>query len=288
MKLVNQQVTHETYGTGTVIEVTDSWIEVNFESGNKKFLYPDALGKYLFLVDREVAEQVKEVKQELEEERRAEELELQRQREQEYEERRRALELEKLIQSNRISPASQVAFWIDPEEQEQVFSEWKVFTGVCKSGANKGKPNRLARLYPNSACVITQRERDLPEQTRRVVGVFMVAEDFIGKLCDDGYIPAHSHYRIRLSEDESKQILFWNYYYNERYPDKMTWNAGRNRYMNNIWVAQMLKTLVSLKHDPKEKQFVQNFLNYFCRMNKIDLNELNQPSGTLTRIAVNA
>ena len=80
-----------------------------------------------------------------------------------------------------------------------------MFTGVCKSGANKGKPNRLARLYPNSACVITQRERDLPEQTRRVVGVFMVAEDFVGKLCDDGYIPAHSHYRIRLSEESQNE-----------------------------------------------------------------------------------
>lgn len=288
MELLNQQVTHKTFGTGTVVEVSDTWIEVNFGSVNKKFLYPDALGKYLILVDREVAEAVKEVKQEIEEERRAEEMELQKQRELEYEERKRALELEKLIKSNRISPSSQAAFWIEPEEQEQVFSEWRIFTGVRKSGANKGKPNRLSRLYPNSACVITHRESDQPEETRRVVGIFMVAEDYIGKLSEDGYIPAHSSYRIRLTEEESQQLLFWNYYYNERYPDKMTWNAGRNRYMNNEWVAQMLQALIALKEDPKEKQFVQNFLNYFCRMNKLELKELNEPAGTLTRLAVNA
>ena len=124
------------------MEVSDTWIEVNFGSVNKKFLYPDALGKYLILVDREVAEAVKEVKQEIEEERRAEEMELQKQRELEYEERKRALELEKLIKSNRISPSSQAAFWIEPEEQEQVFSSGE-FSQVCAKARKQGKPNRL-------------------------------------------------------------------------------------------------------------------------------------------------
>ena len=109
----------------------------------------------------------------------------------------------------------------------------------------------------------------------------MVEENFIGKLRDDGIIPAHTTYRLKLSEKEAKQMLFWNYYINEKYPNNMTWRTGKFRYFDNIWMAQILRDLVSLKSNTKEKEFAQQFFEYFCKMNQINYGEIPQPNGAL-------
>ena len=116
------------------------------------------------------------------------------------------LEHQKLMKNRKIHPQSQVVFWCDEDEQEKVFTEWRTFTGIIKSGKNKGKIRKLSRLQPNSACLLTAKVAGAPEKERRIIGVFMVKEDFIGKLNENGYIPAHPKYRIRLNEEQSKQL----------------------------------------------------------------------------------
>ncbi len=51
MDVFQQQVSHRQYGIGTVIEQSESMIEVQFdgEYGNKKFLYPSAFESFLLL-----------------------------------------------------------------------------------------------------------------------------------------------------------------------------------------------------------------------------------------------
>ncbi len=139
-----------------------------------------------------------------------------------------------------------------------------MFTSLRQSGEHEGRPNRLVRLHQNSGCLITAREADVPEQERRILGVFMVEENFIGKLCEDGYIPAHSRFRLRLSEEESEKLRFWTYYRNKRYPPtNTTWNSGRHRYFDNIWMAQILRDIAALKKDAKEKKTAERFYRAF-------------------------
>ncbi len=278
MNILNKQVKHNSFGEGKVVEFTDSYIEVSFSSGNKKFVFPDALGTHLILVDEQTANRVDSIKQEIEKER-------EEQRIQEYEEQERMLQREKLIKKHKLSPVSQAAFWITAEEEETVFSDWKVFTGTKKSGPNAGEPNKLIRLHQNSACLITARESDEPEEDRRILGVFMVEENFVGKLCEDGYIPAHSVFRIRLTKEESQKMRFWTYYVNERYPLNMTWNSGRTRYFDNIWMAQILREILSLKANSPDLKIVQDFFEHFCQMNQLVVKDIPAPNGTLVRIA---
>lgn len=282
MDLLNEEVRHKSFGTGQVIEQVDSYIKVRFEEGNKRFVYPDAFGEFLTIVDQEVAERVESLRRKVEKKRQKEEQRLAQKRALEQEKRQRRLERERLMKNHKLHPASQVAFWLDEEEQNQVFTEWRVFTGVAKSGRNKGKPNRLPRVHQNSSCIITAREPKVAEEKRRIVGIFMVDEGFIGRLCEDGYIPAHPKYRLRLSEEESAQLLFWNYYINERYPRNMTWNSGRHRYFDNVWLAQVLRDLLHLKRDDAEKELVEDFLEYFCHLNHLD-GEIPRPSGVLAQ-----
>lgn len=282
MDLINKQVIHKNFGKGSVIEHTDSQIKIHFKLGNKKFIFPDAFGKYLTLIDQEADNLVKRMIQEKEKERKDVALEIKKAKDLQHEEQRRLLEREKLINNYKIHPSSQVVFWCEAQDQNTIFTDWKFFTGVSKSGYNEGKPNRLIRIHKNSACLLTVRDPGQPEKNRCILGVYMVNEAFIGKLCEDGYIPAHSKYRLRLSEQESEKMLFWNYYFNKRCPQNMTWNTGKYRYFDNVWTAQILRDIVSLKKKPQEREFVQDFFEYFCQMNQIGKEELPKPNGALT------
>ncbi len=284
MDFVNKQVTHRLFGKGKVVGLSNTWIEVNFANGNKRFEFPDAFGTYLKLVDKEAAEVAMKLKYEKEIENKKMEAERMKIIVQKEEERLRHLQRNKRMKKLKIHPSSQAVFWCNKEEQSRVFEVWEVFTGTIQSGKNKGQVRRLSRLAGNSACIITTRENNIAEENRYITGIFMAREDFDGSLCEDGYITAHPDYRLQLTEKESSKILFWNYYVNERFPKKMTWNAGRYRYMDNIWVAQILKDIISLREESDDKETAQNFLKYYCKMNHINENEVPEPSGTLKRI----
>jgi hypothetical protein len=284
MNLINKKVTHERFGMGSIVKYNDSSIEIHFASENKKFVFPDVFGKHLKLHDKSDANSLEKIIQKKETERKEEEWK----KEEEKKLHRKNQELrwghEKLMKNHKLHPESQMVFWCDTEEQNSSFSEWKVFSGVIKSGNNKGKPTKPIRLHSNSAVLLTAIDSSMPEKDRRILGVYMVNEDYIGKLCEDGYIPAHSKYRLQLTEQESDQMLFWEYYVNGKFPEKMTWNTGKYRYFDNSWMAQMLLDIVSLKSDPKEREQAQQFFEHFCKMNLIKAEELPKPNGALTRI----
>jgi len=284
MNLINKKVTHKRFGMGSIVKHNDSVIEIHFASENKKFVFPDVFEKHLKLQDQSAAYSLEKVIQEKEMERKREEWKKEEEKKLQRKNQQLRIEHEKLMKNHKLHPQSQMVFWCDPEEQNSSFSEWKVFSGMIKSGNNKGKPNKPTRLHQNSACLLTAIDPGTPEKDRRILGVYMVNENFIGKLCEDGYIPAHSEYRLQLTEAESDQMLFWNYYENEKFPHKMTWNSGKYRYFDNLWMAQILRDIVSLKSDPNDRELAQRFFDYFCKMNKISEQELPKPNGALMRI----
>lgn len=284
MNLMNKQVIHKRFGKGSVVDYTDSCIEIHFISGNKKFVFPDAFGKYLTLIDQRAATSIEKMIQNMETKRKQEEMEIKKEKALQLKEKQRLMEQEKLIKNYKIHPNSQAVFWCEAQDQERIFTEWSVFTGLIKSGHKKDQPNRPGRMHQNSACLLTARDSDMPEKDRYILGVYMVNEAFIGKLCEDGNIPAHTEYRIRLTEQESKKMPFWKYYINERYPHNMTWNTGKYRYFNNVWMAQILRDIVSLKSEPQERDLAQHFFEHFCQMNQIKERELPRPNGALMRI----
>lgn len=51
MELLQKQITHKTFGSGVIIEMTDDTITVLFadEIGEKRFLYPEAFEQFLVM-----------------------------------------------------------------------------------------------------------------------------------------------------------------------------------------------------------------------------------------------
>lgn len=283
MDLTNKQVLHKSFGKGSIVDCGDSYMVIHFASGNKKFVYPDAFGEYLKLLDKKAADSIDKILQIQDLERENEAAKIEREKDKELEEQQHVLRMEKLLKNHKIHVSSQVAFNCESEGLDSTFTEWRIFTGTIKSGVNEGKPNKLIRVHQNSACLITAKDADAPEKDRYIAGVYMVDESFMGRLCEDGYIPAHSHYRIKLTEQESKEMLFWKYYKNNRYSDNMTWNSGSYRYFDNIWMAQILKDIASLRG--YDSNLMQEFLNYFCFLNHIEEKNIPKPDGPLMRLS---
>lgn len=107
----------------------------------------------------------------------------------------------------------------------------------------------------------------------------MVKEEFIGKLCEDGYIPAHSKYQLQLTEQESYALPSWDTYLNKNASKKTSWNTGKYRYFHNSWMAQILLDIALLKSNPKEREQANQFLKHFCKMNRIIVQELPNYQG---------
>ena len=279
MNLIKKLVTHRTYGQGSVVDLSDSFVEIQFDSGNKKFVFPDAFGTHLVLKDRNSAEFIKHMK-----EKRELALKLEEIKAAQLEEQQIRIRNESLLKNLKIHPSSQAVFWCHEDDQKKVFEEWGIFTDVIKSGEKKGKANRPARLHQNSACLLTKRDSSEPEKERRILGAFMVSPGFVGKLCEDGIIHAHEEYRLQLTEDESDKMFFWNYYVNEKALKSMTWNTGRYRYFDNILMAQMLKDIASMKKKTPEQDIARRFFEYFCEINRIDKSMLPKPNGARMRV----
>ncbi|MGY0694699.1 malate synthase [Virgibacillus sp. FSP13] len=277
MNLINEAITHKVFGEGNIVDHAESIITVDFNEGIKRFVYPDAFGKFITLNDQNTANHLKEVllKREMEEKA------LLRKREEEKERQVSEQLHRKKLKNYKIHESSQIVFWLDEEEQQNVFIDWQVFTGKVQSGENKGQPNRVARLRPNSAGILTARESDQPEKERRILGLYMVNETFSGNLSDDGMVSSHAKFRIKLTDQEANKMLFWNYNINENYPHRTTWNSGKYRYFNNVWTAQILKDIIALKTDEEQIGEAKNFLEYFCQMNALDMDNIPEANGAL-------
>jgi len=283
MNLVDKKVTHKRFGTGRIVKHDDLSIEINFATENKRFVYPDVFENHLELLDESSANSMGKIIEIKVGERKEEELKKELEKKQHQKNYQLRLEHDKLMKNYKIHAESQMVFWCDEEEQSNTFKTWKVYSGEVKSGTKKGKPNRPTRLHRNSVVLLTSIDANKPEKERRILGAYMVNERFIGKLCEDGYIPAHSKYKIQLTEQEADAMLFWEYYVNEKSPEKMTWNTGKYRYFNNLWMAQILHDIISLKTDPQEKELAQQFYEYFCKMNLISDDDLPKSNGALMR-----
>lgn len=271
INLINEKITHKVFGVGNIVEQEEAIITVEFDDDMRKFVYPDAFGQFIELKDEEAAKQMEEIISKLEVKR---EKKLRKQQVKEQQLRGR------LNRAN-IHESSQIVFWLDEEEKETVFDDWEVFAGTIQSGKNEGNPNRPARLRPNSAALLTVRKDDQEETERKIIGLYMVHETLSGSEIDDGMVFAHDDFKLKLTEEESEQLLFWNYYINKNYPHRTTWNSGKYRYFDNIWTAQILKDIIELRSDEEEIKQAKLFLEYFCNLNALDIDDIPEAEGAL-------
>ena len=275
MNLIDRQVLHKEFGNGKIIEHTASCVNVLFSSGVKKFLFPDAFGAYLELADQTAAEAVERYSQS-----KQEEAEAQRQAQMPAQPppakpRRKPAKRKELLKT--VTPDSNVAYRCTSSQAEEVLNQWSIPSNNDKKTPNRGCP---ARLHRYSVCLITALDEGEPEQLRKIAGVFMLKEDPGRKDTDDRPISAHTKYRVRFLAEEAQSLSYWDFFAGEKCPDQMTWTGGKQRYVDNLRIAQILKEAAAIKKDPAEKELAERFFSHFCKTNRVDAKRVASLSET--------
>ncbi|MGL4337836.1 MAG: hypothetical protein ACRCST_13165 [Turicibacter sp.] len=168
--------------------------------------------------------------------------------------------------------------------ESQMLNQWRVYSGITQSGKNKGKPMVLKNVKPNSLAIMTTRVPESNDEDRFIFGVFLINENYEGDTTDEGYVESDPKYKMKLSLDEAKQLLFWEYYFNPTNPEKMVYGNVLHRYMTNNQCAQILEKIVGIKQGTEDEQLAKEFLEYYCKLKGIEVNNIPMPTGSLHQI----
>ena len=61
VNLIDKRISHKVFGEGQIVDQDETIITVEFNDDTKKFVYPDAFGKFITLNDRNTAEHLREI-----------------------------------------------------------------------------------------------------------------------------------------------------------------------------------------------------------------------------------
>ena len=175
------------------------------------------------------------------------------------------LERKSEIRTMKISQDGQAVFCLAPWQSEKIFLEGKIATGSYRTGQRKGEPRIPVRLMPNSMCILTEYAPDQPESERRITGLAMLPETFVGQQCEDGWLRLHPQYRLML--DVAHRPLFWQN--TGKDPHKQHW-GNTFQYMANKSGERILFALIANLPSGPKKQRARAFYEYYCKMNRIE------------------
>ena len=168
--------------------------------------------------------------------------------------------------------------------ESQMLTQWRAFAGITQSGVNKGKPMKLRNVKSNSLAVLTTRLPFEKDNERFIFAVFLIDENYEGDNSEEGFVSAHTEYRIQLSKDESSKLKFWDYYFNPNKPEKIVLGSGLHRYLTDDQSAQILKKIMELKKGKSDEELSKKMFEFFCKIKNLNVVNLPEPNGALKRV----
>ncbi len=254
MQIVGQTVKHKAFGQGTITNCSGNIVTVSFSQGDKRFIYPDAFIDFLTLQNKSVQNKIDILCNE-----RLEAKAAYKQALKEEQKRRQRL------QTLKITPNSQAAFHLDIKDLDTVFSTGAVSTGCYLSGNSKGKPRVPSKLMPNSACLLTGRAPNAAETERRILGAFMVTDDFLGDLCKNGMVRCHERYKVTLPP--GVDLLYWDYFdFTGPLP---RWGSAAFRYVATGAMQRVLLDIREALRGSEQEAIIGEFYRHFSEINRL-------------------
>lgn len=168
--------------------------------------------------------------------------------------------------------------------ESQMLRDWRALAGVVQNGEHKSKPMTLRKVQQNSLCVLTTRDPGSDEKARYIFAVFLVDESYEGDGQEEGYVSTGSKYKIKLSPSEAHTMLFWNYHANSNQPEIAAWNSGLHRYFDDEQAATILQDICKVKTGTQDEALAEDFLEHFCRINGIALDQVGAARGALAQL----
>jgi len=286
LELCGEIVKHKSFGRGQIVEFANNYATVLFDDSKeeKKFGYPSAFGAFLELENKSFFKQIEEDKNEI--------------TEKEAEDKRIKQELANLeitiktkgsrarsakstTAKNSTSNCSNIAFKCNYCDDGQMLEIWTAGGGVAQN--KDGKPISLKNVRANSLAVLTTKLPRTKEKDRFIFAVFLIDENYEGDSNENGHVVANPKYIMQLSSSEARELKFWDYYFNPNKPEQIILGSALHRYLTDVQSAQMLKKICEVKKDPIEGELSREFLEHYCKIKKLEIDNL-PIEGALQRI----
>lgn len=210
---------HTKYGEGEIVRQYDNKMDIAFGAAVRCFLFPAAFENHIQALDAETKEIVQQNLNQLS---------------QEKEKEKRQREVEMYRATFKLKPSDHAVFDIKENEITDIAKNWNICT--CKAGKEPKIPLKL-NMY--SICFLTQKSRGEAERQRRIIGLFMTDENFIGIHCLDGQIAVHEKYHVLL--DNQEPVYFWDFFEEEK--RLKTWGSSRMKYVPTEIARKILEKL---------------------------------------------
>lgn len=121
------------------------------------------------------------------------------------------------------------------------------------------------------------------EKDRIIFALFLIDTVYEGDEITSGYVSAQSKYRLSFSIEEARNLLYWKYHANKNNPSKPSWGTGLFRYVPLDEGAQILKDAIRIKTGTMDEALVREFLDAYCRLNRLTPENIGDPVGALFR-----
>lgn len=167
--------------------------------------------------------------------------------------------------------------------ESQMLEIWIAGAGVTQHGEKKGKPMSLRNARANSLALLTTKPPSTGDKDRFIFAVFLIEENYEGDSKSEGYVGASTKYRIEFSLNEARELKFWDYYFNLNKPEKIIFGSGLHRYLTDAQSAQVLKKICEIKKGTSQEELSKEFLEYYCKLKKLDIDNIPSPNGALQR-----
>jgi hypothetical protein len=283
MELLGEKVKHKVFGKGQIIEFKNDYVKVLFEERNeeKDFSYPSVFGGFLELENKSLLGQVQEVLSDIAH-REAEERimnEVRIKSEADIKAKAQGSRRPKTT-TKKTSDTSNIALkcsYCEGTKNEDTMEN----KGLCRD--EKGLPISLKKASPSSLALLTSKLPGDKEEKRFIFAAFLIDKKHEGGTVDEGYTGANPKYKIQLLPDEVIELRFWDYYFNPNNPEKVVFGSASHKYITDVQSAQVLKKIYEMKEGTIDEEPMQHFLEYYCTIKNLDINEIPTANGALKR-----
>ncbi len=169
--------------------------------------------------------------------------------------------------------------------ESQLLRDWRAMAGYYQNGPRTGEPMVIKKAKPGGLCILTSRMPEAMEAERFIFGIFLADKLITEADGNSEYVVAVeslSEYKLKFSEKQAHQLLFWKYHANKNNPINPRWGTGLHRYISDAEAVQILRDAVEVKRGTHDEKLAHNFLEHFCSIHNIDSDSVWEPNGALT------
>ena len=164
-----------------------------------------------------------------------------------------------------------------------MLEKWKAQAGTIRNVAGEGGRIKIKNAYRNSLAILTTRLPNSAEKDRIIFALFLIDTVYEGDVNTSGYVSAQSKYRLSFSIEEARNLLYWKYHANKNSPSKPAWGTGLFRYVPLDEGVQILRDAIRIKTGTTDEALAREFLDTYCRLNRLIPKSIGDPAGALLR-----